>query len=329
MRNAATPLATNLATEQAGVVLWYTTGMQAWLDAYLDYLVAVRRASPHTVKGYAEDLVQFCRFAEERGRTDWLQVTTLDIRRYLAELMTANTARASVARKLSALRGLCKFLNARRLREDDPTLGLRAPKLPERLPHYLEEDEMTDLLHAPDTGTPRGLRDRAILETLYASGMRVSELVGLNVIDVQRADTTGGLAALRVLGKGRKERLVVLGEEAVAALDAYLQGGRPALLAQRQGDDDGALFLNRSGARLTDRSVARNLHTYVMRTCARRGISPHALRHTFATHLVNHGADLRTVQQLLGHVSLATTEVYTHVSARRLREVYQQAHPRA
>jgi integrase/recombinase XerC len=208
-------------------------------------------------------------------------------------------------------------------------VGLRAPKPPERLPHYLEEDELRALLQAPDVSTPRGLRDRAIMETLYASGLRVAELVALNVHDLAQADTTAGLAALRVIGKGHKERMVVLGEEAMAALHAYLAGGRPTLRAGAHAPDDDALFLNRGGTRLTDRSVARLLHKYVMLTCARHGISPHALRHTFATHLLNHGADLRTVQQLLGHVSLATTEIYTHVSARRLREVYEQAHPRA
>jgi integrase/recombinase XerC len=201
--------------------------------------------------------------------------------------------------------------------------------LPERLPHYLEEDEMRALLQAPDVTTPLGLRDRAILETLYASGMRVSELVSLNLTDLERGDAGGGLLALRVTGKGRKQRVVVLGESAIAAVQAYLTGGRPALRNQAKAPDDGALFLNRLGTRLTDRSVARMLHKYVMLTSARRGISPHALRHTFATHLLNHGADLRSVQQLLGHVSLATTEIYTHVSARRLREVYEQAHPRA
>lgn len=303
--------------------------VQAWLDSYLEYLTSVRQASPHTVKGYTEDLVQFMRFAEERQRAGWLEITAFDIRRYLAELMDSGMARASVARKLSALRAFFAFLQARRLREDDPTVGLRAPKLPERLPHYLEEDEMTDLLHAPDLDTAQGLRDRAILEVLYASGMRVSELVALNLDDLARADTSGGLAALRVLGKGRKQRVVVLGEEAVAAVQAYLAGGRPALRVKAGAPDDGALFLNRFGGRLTERSIARLLHKYVMRTCARRGISPHALRHTFATHLLNHGADLRSVQQLLGHISLSTTEIYTHVSAQRLREVYEQAHPRA
>jgi integrase/recombinase XerC len=305
------------------------TTLQTWLDNYLEYLSSVRRASPLTVKSYAEDLVGFLRFAEERGRACWTEVTTLDVRRYLAELMKAGAARATVARKLSSLRGLFGFLRARRLREDDPTLGLRAPKLPERLPRYLEEDELADLLREPDPATAQGLRDRAILETLYASGMRVSELVSLNAGALAQADATAGLCALRVIGKGRKERVVLLGEEAVGAVQAYLAGGRPALLQCSPEPDDGALFLNRFGTRLTGRSVARMLHKYIMRTCARRGISPHALRHTFATHLVNHGADLRTVQQLLGHVSLATTEVYTHVSSQRLRDVYARAHPRA
>jgi len=305
------------------------TSLQCWLDHYLEYRAAIRRASPHTLKSYTEDLVQFLRFAEGRGRTCWTQVTVLDVRRFLADLMAEGSSRATVARKLSSLRGLFAFLLARRVREDDPTLGLRAPKLPERLPHYLEEDEMSDLLHAPDLSTAQGVRDRAILETLYAGGLRVSELVALDVAAFMRGDATGGLYALRVLGKGRKERVVLLGEEALAALQAYLEGGRPALRRQAEGPDEGALFLNRFGGRLTARSIARMLHKYIMRTCARRGISPHALRHTFATHLLNHGADLRTVQQLLGHVSLSTTEVYTHVSSQRLREVYANAHPRA
>lgn len=303
--------------------------LQTWLDAYLEYLATVRHASPHTVKSYTEDLVSFTACVEGRGRGDWTQVSVLDVRRFLADLMAGGASRATVARKLSALRGLFGFLQARRLREDDPTLGLRAPRLPERLPHYLEEDELGELLRAPEPDTPLGLRDRAILETLYASGMRVSELIGLNCADLAHGDETAGLRALRVVGKGRKERVVLLGEAAVAALEQYLAVGRPALRARAEGPDDGALLLNRFGGRLTARSVARMLHKYVMATCARRGISPHALRHTFATHLVNHGADLRTVQQLLGHVSLATTEVYTHVSSRRLREVYTNAHPRA
>ena len=304
--------------------------MHIWLDQYLEYLTAVRRVSTHTRKGYTEDLLQFLRFAEQRERAAWADITVLDVRRYLAELMEQGMARTSVARKLSALRGFFAFLQSRRLREDDPTVGLRAPKPPARLPHYLEEDDMLALLHAPDDSTPPGLRDRAILETLYASGLRVSELVALNRGDLARADPTAGLAALRVTGKGQKQRMVVLGEEALSALHAYLSGGRPALRAHAPTpEDDDALFLNRGGTRLSDRGVARLLHKYVMHTCARHGISPHALRHTFATHLLTHGADLRTVQQLLGHASLASTEIYTHVSARRLREVYEQAHPRA
>jgi len=304
--------------------------MHEHVDAYLAYLESVQQSSAHTIKAYTEDLVQFLEFLTPRGRTGWEQVTVLDIRRFLAEMMNDGAARATVARKLSAVRGFFGFLTARQLRADDPTVGIRAPKLPERLPHYLEEDEMGDLLAAPDLTTPLGMRDRALLEVLYASGMRVSELVSLNLLDFGQADHTAGLTTIRVTGKGRKQRLVVLGEQAVDAVLAYQQGARPALRAHAdREDDDGALFVNRSGTRLTARSVARLLHKYIMLTCARHGISPHALRHTFATHLVNHGADLRTVQQLLGHVSLATTEIYTHVSAQRLRDVYAQAHPRA
>jgi integrase/recombinase XerC len=305
------------------------TPLHEWLDGYLSYLAEVREASPHTVKAYTEDLVHFVAHLAAAGRADWLSVTTADVRHYLASLMGAGLSRATVARKLSAVRSLFTHFTARRLRADNPTVGLRAPKQAERLPHYLEEDEVAELLAAPPAETPLGLRDRAILETLYASGMRVAELVSLNVSDIARADATGGLLAFPVTGKRKRERMIVLGEDAVAAVQAYVNGGRPALRRTAAGPDDGALFLNREGTRLTTRSVARLLHKYVMLTCARRGISPHALRHSFATHLLDHGADLRTVQQLLGHVSLGTTQVYTHLSARRLRDTYQQAHPRA
>lgn len=299
------------------------------VDEYLEYLLEVKRSSPHTVKAYAEDLHHFTTWLANDIKDDLRTISVSDVRLYLAGLMTAGLARTSMGRHLSALRGLSRYLVSCKYRDDDPTTGVRAPKLPERLPHFLEEDEMGDLLRAPDLSTPLGQRDRAILETLYASGMRVSELVGLNLHDIDIADTTAGLAVLRITGKGRKQRIVVLGEEAVAALTAYREGGRPTLAVKSAPNTPTALFLNQSGGRLTARSVARMLHKYVMLTCARRGISPHALRHTFATHLLNHGADLRTVQQLLGHVSLASTEIYTHVSARRLREVYEQAHPRA
>lgn len=303
--------------------------MHEWLDAFLEYLTSVRRSSAHTVKGYADDLQQFITFLERRQCTHWALVDVIAIRRFIAELMEHGAARTTVARKLSALRAFFAYLHSRGFRADDPTIGMHAPRLPARLPHYLEEDEMSDLLHAPDVSTAPGQRDRAILETLYASGMRVAELVALSVADWEQADPGTGLAVLRVLGKGKKYRNIVLGEEAVAAIQCYLAGGRPELRASANCPEDGALFLNRFGARLTARSVGRLVHKYVMMTSARHGISPHALRHTFATHLLNHGADLRTVQQLLGHVSLATTEIYTHVSTRRLQEVYQQAHPRA
>jgi integrase/recombinase XerC len=302
--------------------------MQQELDAYLDYLTTVEHVSPNTVKAYTEDLVAFLATLAAAGRTGWAAVTPLDVRRYLAGLMAQALARTSVARKLSAIRGLFKYLQARAVRPDDPTLGIRAPKPPERLPHYLEEDEARALVEAPDPSTPAGIRDRAILETLYATGMRVSELEALSLPDLQTGDLAAGLLALKITGKGRKQRVILVGAAAQRAIQDYLAGGRPALAAHAA-PASSALFLNRSGTRLTGRSVARIVHKYVMLTSARRGISPHALRHTFATHLLNHGADLRSVQQLLGHASLATTEIYTHVSTQRLHEIYTQAHPRA
>ena len=291
------------------------------IDAYLEHLRTVRQASAHTLAGYANDLRQIRRFLSERADvTDWGQVTPHHLRRYLVALSEKSYSRASLARKLSSLRSFFRYLRRRGGLEQDPTVGLITPRIGRRLPVFLYLEEMERLLAAPAADTPIGRRDRALLETLYATGLRVSELVSLDVDQVTDTDE------IRVVGKGRKERLVFLGNAAQAALQEYLRRGRIALAAPRE---EPALFLNRQGARLTDRSVRRLVHKYALAACARHGLSPHSLRHSFASHLLEAGADLRTIQELLGHASLATTQIYTHVSPGRLQEVYRQAHPRA
>jgi tyrosine recombinase XerC len=300
--------------------------MDSYIDTFLTELRAARGVALTTVRGYADDLLQCAAFLQEQDLAHaWAEVRPAHLRRYLAHLHAQNYARATIARKLSALRSLYRHLRARDLAPSDPTVGITAPRLPRKLPRFLYQPDLEKLLAAPDASTPTGLRDRALLETLYATGLRVAELMSLTVPQVQDA------AELRVLGKRGKERIVLLGRPAQEAISRYLAEGRPHLYAQRPdpAQEHEALFLNPRGGPLTDRSVRRILHRHLLVACAQHNISPHALRHTFATHLLEAGADLRAVQELLGHASLATTQIYTHVTRQRLREVYDQAHPRA
>jgi len=297
--------------------------MERDIDAFIEYLRSARRVSDHTLRGYASDLGQCAAFLREGFAVEtWQAAEPAMLRRYLAALHAQEYERTSIARKLSALRSLYKFL-CRRGAERDPTTGIRAPRARSRLPAFLYPEEIRDLLAAPPD-TPLGLRDRALLETLYATGMRASEIVGLDLGQV-----VSGAREFRIKGKGGRERIVLVGSYAARALEEYLVKGRPALLGGKSRSDERAAFLNRNGTRLTDRGLRRMVHRYVMRTSARRGISPHALRHTFATHLLEAGADLRTVQELLGHARLGTTQIYTHVTRTRLKEIYDRAHPRA
>lgn len=301
--------------------------LAAEASPFLAHLAAVRLLSAATVEAYSSDLTQCAAFLENRfGLSSWRQVERAHLRRWLAGLSQAEEARATISRKLSALRALFKYLCREGGLEVNPTAGLVSPRMERRLPAFLYQGELERLLAAPVPGTPTGLRDRAILETLYAAGLRASELVGLDAGDFQ-GRPADEILDLRVSGKGGKQRIVMVGRRALEAISDYLALGRPALV--HQADPDPALFLNRLGGRLTTRSVQRLVHRYVLEACARHGVSPHSLRHTFATHLLEAGADLRTVQELLGHASLATTQVYTHLSRRRLQEVYRQAHPRA
>ena len=296
-------------------------GMDGLLERFLTYLRAGRNASPYTVKNYGSDIGQFLDYCRAKGVGSIEQIDRSLLRAYLAELDAAGYVKASIARRMAELRSFGDFLVREDVLERNPFRTVGAPRIPKRLPQYLTTAELEVLLSVPDTSTPRGLRDRAIIEVLYAAGLRVSELVGLNVRDVDSAQ-----AQVRVVGKGGKERIGLLGRPAVRAVSAYLNGGRPELLGQRP---TGALWLNHRGGRLTVRGVALVLDKAGRQAGIRTPVTPHVLRHTFATHLLDGGADLRVVQELLGHANLVTTQIYTHVSQSRAREVYLGAHPRA
>lgn len=297
--------------------------MDASLDAFLHHIKDVKGASAHTVKAYAEDLSQFVDYAETQGVTDIHAADSALLRSFLAYLQSLGLARASRARKTATLRSFFSYLAKQSLLARSPAVGLRSIKTERRLPKYLRSDEMEALLAAPDAATAIGLRDRALLETLYASGMRAGELVTLCLGDVNYDE-----GVIRVIGKGDKERITLLGRQAVFALERYIRKGRPELVLQAE-KDDGALFVNRYGARLSDRGVRKLFDRYCAAASTHLKITPHVLRHTFATHLLSNGADLRLIQELLGHASVATTQMYTHVTTERLQEVYEKAHPRA
>ena len=295
---------------------------------FLEDLAERRGASPHTVRNYGSDLAQFADFLEagrtgNRDQRPGGRVDTGLLRAYLASLHERGLSSTTVARKLAALRSLFRYLTRSGAVADDPARALKAPRVPGRIPTRMEMDEVEALLHAPDPTTALGSRDLAILELLYGTGLRVSELVSLNLADLNRAHRI-----LRVLGKGGKERVVPFGEVASDALEPWLRV-RPEL--QGAAGDQEAVFLNSRGGRLSDRSVRSVVRRYLGEAGLVRlagSVSPHTLRHAFATHLLDRGADLRSIQELLGHSNLATTQKYTHVSTARLFEVYSKAHPR-
>jgi tyrosine recombinase XerC len=294
--------------------------VDAEIRAFLQTLEGERGVSPHTLTAYRRDVSRFARFLRQEGVGSWGEVTTGASRRYVASL-DGRLARSAIARNLSELRAFFRFLYREGKVAHDPVGLITAPKQPTRLPKVLTPDEVAAVLGAPDTSTPAGLRDRALLEILYATGLRVSELVAMRVAAV------GAGTEFRVLGKGRRERIVLAGEAAQEALARYVQNGRPALVGARR--DPVVLFVNGRGGALTDRGVRVILDRCIRRAALGRRISPHVLRHTFATHLLDGGADLRSVQELLGHADLRSTQIYTHVSRDWLKRVYDRAHPRA
>ena len=291
------------------------------IERFMQYLAIEKNASEHTIKNYSKDLQQFCIFMKQQNADGFESVTYLLVRSYLAELNAKEYARKSVSRKLSSLRSFYLFLLREEIVPASPFSYIKTIKQEKKLPNFLYIDEINLLLQAPDATTALGARDIAILEILYASGMRVSELVQL---DLQSVDLHLGIAL--VFGKGSKERYVPLGEPSVKAIRVYLEAGRSKLI---QGSHEKALLVNYSGSRLSDRSVRRIIDKYVEQVSQAHHVSPHTFRHTFATHMLEAGADLRTVQELLGHVNISTTQIYTHVTKDHLQSIYNRAHPRA
>ncbi len=293
--------------------------MQKLVDSFAKYLADERNLSPHTSVAYLRDLGEFKNFLEQHGGTGKESLARIDsylLRRYLAELHKRNQ-RTSIARKLSTLRTFFRYLVREGALANNPAEGMSTPKLNRYLPKTLSVDEATALMERGYGNSPQDLRDRAIVELFYSSGLRVSELTGLNVGSLDLREKL-----VRVLGKGRKERIVPIGRKAHEALLAYLE-------ERAQPDEGEPLFLNARGGRLTQRSVQRNLKVRLLKAGLIKDISPHALRHSFATHLLDGGADLRAIQELLGHASLSTTQKYTKVSVDQLMAVYDKAHPRS
>ena len=288
---------------------------EAYLDAYLRELRSLGGRSPYTIRNYGSDVGHFLRFCEEAG-IEPLAISRATFRVYLGQLREEGAAPASVTRRTTTIHGFYRYLQREGATERDLLYGVALPKKPKRLPKVIEPPHLRALIEAPDTSTPQGLRDRAILELLYGGGLRVSELVGL---DAGGLDLAGGQAIVR--GKGDKERAVLFGEPAVRALRAYLADGRPALA---NGPEE-ALFLNRSGKRLSARSVQYAVRAHARAAGIPEDVHPHLLRHSFATHLLDGGADIRIVQDLLGHTSANTTQIYTHVSRARQAEVTGEA----
>jgi len=309
--------------------------MTGYLREFLDHLRLNRNVSAHTVAAYGSDLSQFLEFTAGRQGREIERLRPADlqldmIRAFMAELYRQGLSRSSVARKLSSLRSFGRFLRREGRMETDPASLVASPRRDHKVPAHLSIDEMSRLLEVPDVSTPLGRRDRAILELFYASGLRLSELVGLDLEDVNLAGRI-----VRVAGKGKKERLVPFNVSAQKALRTWyqdrslLRAMRAAGDRRRASDTGEPLFVNARGTRLTGRSVQRLVAQCVTRCSTRFGVSPHALRHSFATHLLQRGADLRAIQEMLGHVQLSTTQRYTHVNAAQLLEVYRRAHPRA
>jgi len=286
--------------------------MDRYVQKFISYLDVEKNYSSHTILNYRLDLEEFFKFLE---KTPVEQVNYQDLRRYLAQLRVKEYRPRTLSRKLSSLRSFFKFLQRENIIKENPAVLLMSPKLDKPLPKFLSEEEITKFIEMPPLDKEMGRRDRAILETLYSAGLRVGELVGLNV---EHVDFISNI--VKAAGKGKKERLVPIGDQALKALQNYLDTRK---------HKSSAMFLNKNGTRLSDRSVRTIVNKYIRAASLNINISPHALRHSFATHLLDRGADLRSVQELLGHVNLSTTQIYTHVSTDKLKKVYDKAHPRA
>ena len=290
--------------------------LDRYVHKFINYLQIEKDASDHTITNYKIDLREFSESVKDKPIE---QITHLDVRLFLARMKEKNFARSSVARKMACLRSFFKFLYREGLIKTNPSVSLSTPKIEKKLPLFLNVDDVAKLLESPDSSDAIGLRDRAILETLYSTGIRVSELAGLDKEDI---DFISGV--LKVCGKGKKERLAPIGDKALRAIRAYFEKIGVSDINEKK-----PVFLNKSKRRVSDRAVRRIVHKYIHKTSLNENISPHSLRHSFATHMLDRGADLRSVQELLGHANLSTTQIYTHVTTERLKAIYDKVHPRA
>src|SRR3989338_767006 len=286
------------------------------IHKFINYLEIEKNASKHTVTNYKIDLKEFSGSIKDKPIE---QITHLDVRLFLARMKEKNFSKRSIARKMACIRSFFKFLYREGYIKSNPSVSLLTPKIEKKLPLFLSADDVVKLLESPDPSEDTGLRDRAILETLYSTGIRVSELVGLDKEDI---DFISGV--LKVYGKGKKERLVPIGDKALRTIRLYFEKIGVSEINEKK-----PVFLNKSKRRVSDRAVRRIVDKYIHRTSLNESISPHSLRHSFATHMLDRGADLRSVQELLGHANLSTTQIYTHVTTERLKSIYEKVHPRA
>lgn len=290
--------------------------MKRFIQKFLNYLEIERNYSPHTVKSYNSDITDFSALFNDKEPRD---ITRMDIRKFLAHLKERKSSKRTIVRKLAALRSFFTFLFREKLVKSNPADSVFTPKQEHKLPSFLDLGKTLKLLTKPDLKTAAGVRDKAILEVLYSTGIRVSELVGLNYDDIDLISSV-----IKVRGKGKKERIAMLGREAQKSVREYIDACKGRRVTAPQ-----AVFLNKNGGRITDRGVRRIVDKYVTLCSIEEKISPHSLRHSFATHMLNNGADLRSVQELLGHKNLSTTQIYTHLETAKIKEIYQKAHPRA
>ena len=297
--------------------------MKNWVEDFLQGCQVEKNCSQHTITNYKIDLEQFLKFLDTLPEKDKMELIKnhLTLRRYLAFLQSNNYAKKTINRKLSAIRSFFRFLTKYNYLDFNPVARLHTPKTEKKLPKFLYKEQIKELIESPDTSTDLGLRDRSIMELLYSSGIRISELVGITLKDLQ---LSRGL--ILVKGKGNKERYVPIGSVAVEFLTRYINKSRFNLTKNKK---HSYLFVNKFGNAITDRSIRRIIDKYVDITAIKLKVSPHTFRHTFATHLLDNGADLRAVQEMLGHVNIKTTQIYTHITKEKLKNVYMTNHPRA
>jgi integrase/recombinase XerC len=291
---------------------------------YLEYLEIERNYSAHTILSYETDLLRFVQFLRREGIDSFDKVQKESLRAFIGSLLDEGFGQKSIARKIASMRSLFKYLRRQKITERNPALVLITPKVAKRLPSFLDEESVRQLVSLPDQNTPEGKRDTAILELFYSTGIRLSELIGLEIGDLMQEE---GL--IKVRGKGRKERIIPVGRKALAAIDGYLQEKKKTPAKMYNKTEEHPLFEIHNGRRMYPQAVGRMVRKYIGAVSEIEKKSPHVLRHSFATHMLNHGADLRAVKELLGHESLSTTQVYTHVSSARMKKVYEDAHPKA